>query len=151
MVDLSGRIQEIKKLVDAGRYFTINRARQYRKTTTLKALQGGLQDTYEIVSISFEALTSANFATEQSFVKAFCRLFRKNPKLYNRIPEEIRLALDDYQKRKEDKAEMGSDYGNCSPPSYSGGRQSGQRACGNDANTPFAIRLSMVWATCVWK
>jgi hypothetical protein len=74
MVDLSGRIQEIKKLVDAGRYFTINRARQYGKTTTLKALQGGLQDTYEIVSISFEALTNANIATEQSFVKAFCRL-----------------------------------------------------------------------------
>ena len=29
MVDLSERIKEIKKLVDAGKYFTINRARQY--------------------------------------------------------------------------------------------------------------------------
>ncbi len=32
MVDLSKRVEEIKKLVDAGKYFTINRARQYGKT-----------------------------------------------------------------------------------------------------------------------
>ena len=38
MVDLSDRIAEIKKLVDKGKYFTINRARQYGKTTTLAAL-----------------------------------------------------------------------------------------------------------------
>ena len=31
MVDLSERVREIKKLVDAGKYFTINRARQYGK------------------------------------------------------------------------------------------------------------------------
>ena len=29
MVDLSERVNEIKKLVDDGKYFTINRARQY--------------------------------------------------------------------------------------------------------------------------
>jgi len=38
MVDLSERVKEIKKLVDAGKYFTINRARQYGKTTTIDAL-----------------------------------------------------------------------------------------------------------------
>lgn len=38
MVDLSGRLEQIKKMVDAGQYFTINRARQYGKTTTLRAL-----------------------------------------------------------------------------------------------------------------
>lgn len=36
MVDLSKRVQEIKKLIDAGKYFTINRARQYGKTTTIE-------------------------------------------------------------------------------------------------------------------
>ena len=35
MVDLSERVKEIKKLVDDGKYFTINRARQYGKTTTI--------------------------------------------------------------------------------------------------------------------
>ena len=34
MVDLSERIKEIEKLVDDGKYFAINRARQYGKTTT---------------------------------------------------------------------------------------------------------------------
>ena len=38
MVDLSERVTEIKKLVDSGKYFTINRARQYGKTTTIDAL-----------------------------------------------------------------------------------------------------------------
>ena len=38
MVDLSERVKEIKKMVDAGKYFTINRARQYGKTTTLKSI-----------------------------------------------------------------------------------------------------------------
>ena len=32
MVDLSGRLEQIKKMVDAGQYFTINRARQYGKS-----------------------------------------------------------------------------------------------------------------------
>ena len=38
MVDISERLKEIKKMVDEKKYFTINRARQYGKTTTLKAL-----------------------------------------------------------------------------------------------------------------
>lgn len=39
MVDITERVNEIKRLVDAGKYFTINRARQYGKTTTLTALR----------------------------------------------------------------------------------------------------------------
>ncbi len=35
MVDLSERVAEIGKMVDDGKYFTINRARQYGKTTTI--------------------------------------------------------------------------------------------------------------------
>ena len=33
MVDLTERLKKIKVMVDAGQYFTINRARQYGKTT----------------------------------------------------------------------------------------------------------------------
>ena len=57
MVDLSERVKEIKKLVDAGKYFTINRARQYGKTTTLSALRKALEKTYDVASISFEKKT----------------------------------------------------------------------------------------------
>lgn len=106
MVDLSERVSEIKKLVDAGRYFTINRARQYGKTTTLKALREALRKDYVVLSISFERITGANFSSEQSFVRAFCRLFQKNPAMYRSMPAEIRSQLDEYINRKEDKAEM---------------------------------------------
>ena len=106
MVDLSERVLEIKRMVDAGEYFTINRARQYGKTTTIKALQAFLQSEYVVLSLSFEGLSRANFSKEQSFVKAFCRLFKKNPKLYKSIPDNVRDQFDDYLLRREDKAEM---------------------------------------------
>ena len=38
MVDIHPKLDEIKRMVDRGDYFTINRARQYGKTTTLRAL-----------------------------------------------------------------------------------------------------------------
>ena len=47
MVDLSERVKEIKQLVDDGKYFTINRARQYGKTTIdalCKALSGAIEE-----------------------------------------------------------------------------------------------------------
>jgi len=36
MVDISNKISEIVKLVEKKIYFTINRARQYDKTTTIR-------------------------------------------------------------------------------------------------------------------
>ena len=74
MVNLDARLKEIKKMVDAGAYFTINRARQYGKTTTLSALRKYLAHEYDVVSISFESIGNAGFEDEQSFVKAFCRI-----------------------------------------------------------------------------
>ena len=64
MVNLDSRVREIKKLVDAGKYFTINRARQYGKTTTLRALYRNLMKDYYVVSLDFpntlqQAITQA--------------------------------------------------------------------------------------------
>ena len=44
MVNLESRLAEIKKMIDAGKYFTINRGRQYGKTTTLNALKSDLDE-----------------------------------------------------------------------------------------------------------
>ena len=46
MVDISGKIKQIKQLVDRRSYFTINRARQYGKTTTLNTLKKTLSNEY---------------------------------------------------------------------------------------------------------
>ena len=61
MVDLTERVEEIKKLVDAGKYFTINRARQYGKTTTISALSSALADQYDVISVDFQDITDADF------------------------------------------------------------------------------------------
>ena len=71
MVDLSERVQEIKKLVDAGKYFTINRARQYGKTTTLAALVTVLEKDYYVVSIDFQDYGDDTFETADSFCRDF--------------------------------------------------------------------------------
>ena len=53
MVDISDKVEQIKKLVDDGKYFTINRARQYGKTTTLAALKKILCNYYTVISLDF--------------------------------------------------------------------------------------------------
>lgn len=73
MVDLSGRLREIKAMVDAGKYFTINRARQYGKTTILNALASFLKKDYEVISLDFQSISYADFEYEQNFVAAFSR------------------------------------------------------------------------------
>ncbi len=94
MVDLTQRVQEIRKLVDAGKYFTINCARQYGKTTTLTALREYLSDTYTVLFLDFQPISEAGFATEENFVQEFCRLMLKKA-------AELKLAEDLYCKLKE--------------------------------------------------
>ena len=74
MVDLTSRVEQIKKLVDDGKYFTINRARQYGKATTLTALCNALQNEYTVVNLSFEVLSKDNFATEKTLLRPFAEL-----------------------------------------------------------------------------
>ena len=74
MVDISERVKEIRKLVDSGRYFTINRARQYGKTTTLNALSYELKEQYTVLSLDFQDISNAVFKTEGSFVQGMARI-----------------------------------------------------------------------------
>ena len=72
MVRLDDRLEKIKRLfVDRGKYFIINRGRQYGKTTTLRLLAEFLKDDYVILSMDFQMMSSANFADEQTFVISF--------------------------------------------------------------------------------
>ena len=74
MVDLSERVKEIKQLVDAGKYFTINRARQYGKTTTLSALGVALSSQYDVISVDFQDITDADFENECEFAKSLSQM-----------------------------------------------------------------------------
>ncbi|MDO4337469.1 MAG: AAA-like domain-containing protein [Eubacteriales bacterium] len=90
MVDISEKISEIKELVDRGEYFTINRARQYGKTTILRALGRTLEESYVVISLDFQVMSYANFENEQTFVSAFSSELLDNVKA---IPEEINEKL----------------------------------------------------------
>ena len=77
MVNITGRLDEIKELIDAGKYFTVNRARQYGKTTTLLALCRYLKDTYYVVYIDFQIFGNADFGSEYDFAAAFANSFQE--------------------------------------------------------------------------
>ena len=74
MVDLSSCVDEIKSMVDKGKYFIMNRPRQYGKTTTLLALKKRLESEYSVLSLDFQGIGEAGFSTEEKFVQEFCRL-----------------------------------------------------------------------------
>ena len=74
MVDISGKIAQIKKLIDNGYYFTINRARQYGKTTTLGVLEHAIRDEYIVASISFQAIGEESFKSVEEFCEMFTEL-----------------------------------------------------------------------------
>lgn len=75
MVDMTERVDEMKALVDEGVYFTINRARQFGKTTILNALAKRIAEEYLAVSMDFQAIGSASFQDEEAFSRAFAVLF----------------------------------------------------------------------------
>lgn len=106
MVNIGQRLQEIKALVDDGKYFTINRARQYGKTTTLIALKRLLEAEYYVVLMDFQTFGSADFANENVFALSFCnsflRLFRKcKPVLNRELEEPLKVLTCHVEKRHE--------------------------------------------------
>ncbi len=71
MVDLSDKTDRIvSDYVEQGAYFTINRARQYGKTTLLSALARRLEAQYLVLRISFEA-ADEYFVSPLIFVNGF--------------------------------------------------------------------------------
>lgn len=75
MVNLDSRLEQMRKMVDKGNYFVVNRARQYGKTTTLAALADYLSDEYSVVFIDFQMIGSAMYEKEDSFSRAFTACF----------------------------------------------------------------------------
>lgn len=55
MVDVSGKLEQIiHEYIERDAYFTINRARQYGKTTTLRLLEHALRQRSIVIKMSFE-------------------------------------------------------------------------------------------------
>ena len=106
MVDITDRLNKIKVMIDNGDYFTINRARQFGKTTTLAALERYLKDEYVVLRLDFQAIGTADFADEESFVRTLSLLIiRKASKMT--LPSEIIDTFNDFANREANKARLG--------------------------------------------
>lgn len=79
MVDLSNRIQQIiNQYIESGQYFTINRARQYGKTTLLYLLEKELRkQDYLVLSLSFEAADEVDKSSDNQIFLSFLGLLRE--------------------------------------------------------------------------
>ncbi len=71
MVDITDRLDDIEKRVAEGEYITINRGRQYGKTTTLYHLAKRLSNDYVVFSISFESMGETEFKNKESLAYSF--------------------------------------------------------------------------------
>ncbi len=90
MADISGKIEKIIALVREGEYFTINRPRQYGKTTTLFRLEQELKKDshYLVMDISFEGIDDPTYAEQKLFIPTFLDLLKKSL-AYNREKEAV--------------------------------------------------------------
>lgn len=89
MINLEQRLCKIKEIVDKGKYFTINRARQYGKTTTLEALAQYLNEEYLVIDMDFQMLAHEDFKNESAFVSAFSREILMAVSDIKCIPESV--------------------------------------------------------------
>lgn len=94
MVDISDKLQQISELIDNEFYFTINRPRQYGKTTTLGALKKLLKEEYLVISISFEGIGDKVFESEKDFSKVFIELLVENIALEDEEESKRLRSLD---------------------------------------------------------
>jgi hypothetical protein len=92
MADIGKKIAEIAGMVDEGLYFTINRPRQYGKTTTMLMLSKALDEKYSVIKTSFEGVGDDVFETEERFCREVFRIFARSvrftdSRLYNLLQE----------------------------------------------------------------
>ena len=107
MVDIKERLAEIKKMVDKGDYFTINRARQYGKTTTLRALSRYLENEYLVISMDFQKeMSDAKFRSENAFSVAFAKAFLwKIREFAFEITKQVQGAVDNLEEAVQSNRE----------------------------------------------
>lgn len=94
MVNIEEHLKEIKIMIDSGDYFTINRARQYGKTTIIKALGRYLEQEYTVLSLDYQKLSHNDFLSEALFVAAIANEILRRPALKDKMSESILKRLE---------------------------------------------------------
>ena len=96
MADTSAKIAKIIPLIREREYFTINRPRQYGKTTTLFLLEQELKKDSSnlVIDISFEGIDEPTYSEQKRFIPTFLNLVKKSL-AFNREKEAMEL-IDTY-------------------------------------------------------
>lgn len=89
MADITEKLERITEMVEKGQYFTINRARQYGKTTMLAALYRRLKNKYYMIRMSFESCSEESFENNGTFVKVFISLAADSLEVTDLNPEIV--------------------------------------------------------------
>lgn len=94
VVDLEGRLKVIRTMIDAGEYFVISRARQYGKTTLLRALARYLREDYQVISLDFQNIESDEFMNGSAFVHALARETSKKIRRMTEVPAKVEEEMN---------------------------------------------------------
>ena len=78
MADINNKVEQIIAMVDEGLYFTINRPRQYGKTTTMSIISRTLSDKYVVIDTSFEGVGDDMFKSEACFCNTVFDVFARS-------------------------------------------------------------------------
>ncbi len=106
MVNLTARMQIMKNMIDQGQYFSINRARQYGKTTTLRALSQYLGEDCTVVSLDFQKMSYLDFENESAFVNGLAREISKKIRQAVDVPDGTRYRLQEIAQEKHSRIKM---------------------------------------------
>ena len=97
MADIGNKLASTIELVENNEYFTINRPRQYGKTTMLYTLEAALmkRQDYVVFNISFEGIGDAIFNDEKVFVGGFVGLLLEQAEFF--FPDLIPILTEKQQ------------------------------------------------------
>ena len=110
MVNSEKRFKAVEELIDNGDYFTINRARQYGKTTMLNMIWRGLSDRYLVIPLSFEGLGDESFANPAAFVATFKRQLARHLVSHHQDKALIDIWQDEDALTIEDLSSIITDF-----------------------------------------
>lgn len=84
----------------------MNKARQYGKTTTLRALAKYLQNDYTVTSLDFQQMSTSDFESESAFVHGLAREIARRFRRMDDIPDDTRHRLLELSSRNPRRARM---------------------------------------------
>jgi hypothetical protein len=102
MVDTSNKLKEILAMIEKGKYFIINRPRQYGKTTTFYLLERELlkNEEYLPIRLRFEGVGDESFVSAEEFCPTFLSL----------IAIEYNITKNNYSHLFNDKMPMATSW-----------------------------------------